>query len=342
MPATKKYKIGIIGCGTIFDRHMEAIKANNDKFELVALCDIDEKKLANRSEEYRVPGFANHKEMLKKMKGKMNMVTIATPNSLHYQQAIDCLKSGMNIIIEKPIDFKHERVADIAKLAKKMGKKAYAVLQVRFNPTVGMVRDALAKGFLGDIRSVSLTQRWQRPESYFDSWRADINVGGRTLYEVGIHYLDIVQLLFGVPEVKGSATFNNKHKHVEFEDTVFSIMQFPSGASGSVEVTIASEPSNLECSLSIMGSEGFIKIGGRALDAIERASFANKIYEDQWDNLVKSYGESLEPNSYGTHAGSCPNHPTLYAEIAAGRGVEVKEAINSIEFIERVYEKETN
>lgn len=337
---TKKYKIGIIGCGTIFDRHIEAIHTNSDNFKLVALCDIDKKKVNIRSKEHGVSGFVSHKEMLKKMKGKMDLVAIATPNSLHYKQAMDCLASGMNILVEKPIDFKHGRVKEISKFAKKVGKKAYAVLQVRFNPTVGMVREALSKGFLGDIRSVSLTQRWQRPESYFDSWRADLNVGGRTLYEVGIHYLDIVQLLFGLPKVLGSATFNNKHKHVEFEDTVFSIFQFPSGASGSLEVTIASEPSNLECSLSIMGSEGFIKIGGRALDAIERASFASNILEDKWNKLTEKYGDSLEPNSYGTHAGSCPNHPTLYAEIAAGRGIPIDEAINSIEFIERVYEKE--
>lgn len=342
MPAAKQFKIGIIGCGTIFDRHMEAINANNENFKLVALCDIDKRKLEIRSKEHDVPGFIDYKEMLSKMKGKMNLVVIATPNSCHFGQAMDSLSSGMDILVEKPIDFKHGRVKAIERQAKKVGKKAYAVLQVRYNPTVGMVREALEKGYLGDIRSVSLTQRWQRPESYFDSWRADVNIGGRTLYEVGIHYLDIIQLLFGLPKVKSSATFNNKHKHVKFEDTVFSILQFPSGASGSLEVTIASEPSNLECSLSIMGSEGFIKIGGRALDAIDRAMFANKIFEGKWHGLTKKYGDSLEPNSYGTHAGSCPNHPTLYAEIAAGRGIPIGEAINSIEFIERVYEKEIN
>lgn len=339
---TKKFRIGIIGCGTIFDRHIEAISANSDHFELVALCEIDQLKLDHRSKEYGVPGFANHKDMLSKMKDKMDMVAIATPNSLHYGHAMDSLAAKMDILVEKPIDFKHQRVVKISKYAKKVGRKAFAVLQVRYNPTVGMVKEALSRGYLGDIRSVSLTQRWQRPESYFDSWRADLLIGGRTLYEVGIHYLDIIQLLFGLPKVKSSATFNNKHKHVKFEDTVFSILQFPSGASGSLEVTIASEPSNLECSLSIMGSEGFIKVGGRALDAIDRAMFANKIFEGKWQALGKKYGDSIEPNSYGTHAGSCPNHPTLYAEIAAGRGIPIEEAVGSIEFIERVYEKEVN
>lgn len=340
MPKRKKIRIGIVGCGKIFDRHIEAITANANDFELVALCDIDKRKLDIRAKEHEVFGFTDYKEMYKIMKGKMDMVSIATPNSCHYDQAIDALKSGYDILVEKPIDFRNKRVEEICAWAKKLKKKAYAVLQVRYNPTVGMVKEALESKLLGDIRSVSLTQRWQRPESYFDSWRADINVGGRTLYEVGIHYLDIIQLLFGLPEVKSSATFNNKHKHVEFEDTVFSIMQFPSGASGSLEVTIASEPSNLECTLSIMGSEGYVEIGGRALDKIERAMFLNQIFEDKWNKLVGRYGKSLEPNSYGTHSGSCPNHPTLYAEIVKDKGIDIAEAINSIKFIERVYEKE--
>jgi UDP-N-acetyl-2-amino-2-deoxyglucuronate dehydrogenase len=336
----KKIRVGIVGCGWIFDRHVEAIKTNADYFELVALCDIDKKKLDNRAKEYDIPGFTDYKEMLEKMEGKMDFVSIATPNSLHFKQAIDALRFGYDILVEKPIDFKHERVQEISDLAKKLGRKAYAVLQVRYNPTVNMLKEAINLGYLGNIRSVSLIQRWQRPETYFDSWRADIKVGGRTLYEVGIHYLDIVQYIFGLPEVKASASFNNKHKNVEFEDTVFSIFRFPNHASGSCEITIAAEPSNLECSISVMGSEGFIKISGRALDEVERAMFINGIYEKKWEDLRSKYGESLKPNSYGSHSGSCPNHPTLYAEIAKGAGIRIEEAINSIKFIEKIYDRE--
>ena len=79
----KKYKVGIIGCGVIFEKHIEAIRSNKESFELVALCDINKKKIEIRSKEYDVQGFIDYKEMLKKMKGKMNFVVIATPNSLH-------------------------------------------------------------------------------------------------------------------------------------------------------------------------------------------------------------------------------------------------------------------
>ena len=124
-----KYKVGIIGCGMIFDRHIEAIKANTDSFELVALCDIDDKKTDIRSKEYCVPGFKDYKKMLNDMSEKMNFVVIATPNSLHYQQAIDSLNSGYDVLIEKPIAFSHKKIEEISKLANKLNKKTDFVLQ---------------------------------------------------------------------------------------------------------------------------------------------------------------------------------------------------------------------
>jgi UDP-N-acetyl-2-amino-2-deoxyglucuronate dehydrogenase len=336
-----KIRVGIIGCGMIFDRHVEAIKANQDFFELAAICDIDSKKVSLRAKEFDVPGYEDYRNMLVKMKGKMDMVSICTPNSLHFDQAKDSLTAGYDILVEKPVDFKSHRVEELVTLAKKLKHKAYCVLQVRFNPTVGLMKEAVEQKLIGDIRSVSLIQRWQRPSSYFDSWRIDINIGGRTLYEVGIHYLDIVQYIFGLPKAIVSTTFNNKHKNVSFEDTVFSITKFKDGHSGSIEVTIATEPCNLECSLSAMGSEGYLKIGGRALDKVESALFSNRFLEEKWNKLVSFLGVSLEPNSYGTHSGSCPNHPTIYREIGIGTGIPLSEAINSIKFIESIYEIET-
>lgn len=335
-----KTRVGIIGCGMIFDRHIEAIKSNPDKFKLVAICDIDKNKMVIRSKEYGVPGFEDYRKMLSSMKNKMDLVAICTPNSLHFDQAGDSLKNGFDILVEKPVDFSSSKVKKLVDLAKSLNRNAYCVLQVRLNPTVHLLKQAVSDGLLGDIRSVSLIQRWQRPSTYFDTWRADINVGGRTLYEVGIHYLDILQYIFGLPEAIASATFNNKHKHVDFEDTVFSILRFPEGFSGSVEVTIAAEPSNLECSVSVMGSSGFLKIGGRALDKVEQALFSNSILEDKWQVLFSESEESIAPNSYGTHAGSCPNHPTLYSLIGDGIGIPLSEAINSIKFIENIYDKE--
>jgi UDP-N-acetyl-2-amino-2-deoxyglucuronate dehydrogenase len=336
-----KRKVGIIGCGHILPRHIESIDTNSKHFQLVALCDIDEKVLNKAVKENgNVPGFTDYKQMLKEMKGKMNFVVIATPNHLHYEMAMKALKEGYDILIEKPIAFKASKVKKIQDTADQLGREAYCVLQVRYNPTVTMLDEVLKKKMLGDIRSISLIQRWQRPIGYFKDWRGLIEEGGKSLYEYTIHYLDIVQRAFGVPKVKATHTYNHKHMDIPFEDTLYSIVEYPGGVSGAIEVNVAVEPSNLECSLSIMGSKGYLEIGGNALDQVIRASFETEALQKKWDKLQKSAGESLTPNSYGTHVGSCPNHPTLYENIAKGKGFKVSEAVASIKFIEDVYKEE--
>jgi UDP-N-acetyl-2-amino-2-deoxyglucuronate dehydrogenase len=336
-----KRKVGIIGCGHILIRHIESIVQNPDDFELVALCDINEEVLEKAVKDNGdVKSFLDYKDMLKEMKGKMDFVTIATPNHLHYDMAMDSLREGYDILIEKPIAFEASKVQEIQDEADKLGREAFCVLQVRYNPTVKMMQEALKEGLLGDIRSVCFIQRWQRPVGYFKGWRGLIEEGGRSLYEYGIHYLDIVQTLFGVPVVKSTDTFNHKHFDIPFEDTSYSIVEYKEGASGSIEVNVAVEPSNLECSIAIMGSKGFLKISGNALDQVERASFETDELQKMWEEIERRSGVSLVPNSYGTHVGSCPNHPTLYKEIAKGNGLKVSESIPSIEFIQRIYEKE--
>ena len=333
-------RVGIIGCGHILVRHLESIKANPNEFELVALCDINPETLKKAVlENGNVEGFTDYKDMFKEMKGKMDFVTIATPNHLHYPMAMEALNEGYDILIEKPIAFESSRVREIQDEADKLGREAFCVLQVRYNPTVKMMERVLEERLLGDIRSVCFIQRWQRPIGYFKDWRGSITEGGRSLYEYGIHYLDIIQKLFGVPEIRSTDTFNLKHKDIEFEDTSYSIVKFSNGASGSIEVNVAVEPSNLECSIAIMGSKGYLKISGNALDKVERASFENEEMQKKWEEIESTSGESLTPNSYGTHVGSCPNHPTLYEEIAKGRGFKVSEAMNSIQFIYDIYSK---
>lgn len=74
-----KKRVGIIGCGHILVRHVEAINQNPEDFELVALCDTDKEVLKKAVEENgNVEGFEDYKKMLKDMKGKMDMVVIAT------------------------------------------------------------------------------------------------------------------------------------------------------------------------------------------------------------------------------------------------------------------------
>lgn len=328
----KKYKVGIVGCGAILPRHLEAIDFN-DEFELTAVCDIQEVLVKSLSKRLKIKAYTDYKKMIASK--EVDFVTIATPNSLHYEQAIYALKHGCDVLIEKPVAFTEEEVKDIINEAKKNNRNAYCVLQVRLNPTVQLIKEVLKQNLLGDIRGVNFIQRWQRPLEYFTGWRAEPSVGGGTLYECGIHYLDVLQHLFGKPKVVGSKTYEIKHKNVGIEDTIYSIFDFGTYG-GTCEVTIATEPQNLECSLSILGSNGYIKLGGKALNIVESAKFLSHGSQVMFDNLEKKYYINTEPNSYGSYQGSCPNHPYVYKNLDE---FKLNETLNVIGLIDEIYSK---
>lgn len=329
----KIYKVGIIGCGAILTRHLEAID-QNDNFELVALCDIQQSLVSSISTRLNVPGFTDYQDMLDTV-DDINFIVIATPNSLHVEQAIYCLKHKCDVLIEKPVSFDSKSVTKILECANKYNQKAYSVLQVRLNPTVDIIKKTLTQSLLGEIRSVNFVQRWQRPHEYFTGWRNEPKIGGGTLYEVGIHYLDIVQHLFGKPDIVSSKCYQTKHINTEIEDTVYALLDFGKYG-GTCEVTIAAEPTNLECSISILGSNGYLKLGGKALNIIESYNFLSNGAKVAFENILRTTDMSIEPNSYGSYAGSCPNHPTLYKNLEK---FDINETFNVISIIEQIYNK---
>tara|TARA_R110002020_G_scaffold209885_5_gene415861 strand:+ start:1766 stop:2776 length:1011 start_codon:yes stop_codon:yes gene_type:complete len=328
-----KYKVGIIGCGGIFPRHIEAIESNSN-FKLVSICDIQKSLVKSLGKRYKVPSYTDYKELI--AGEEPNFIVIATPNSLHKEQAIFALEKGCDVLIEKPVSFNIQDVKDIQDCADRTNQNVYCVLQVRLNPTVSLAKEILNRNLLGTIRGFSFTQRWQRPLEYFSGWRGEPDVGGGILYETGIHYLDILQYLIGNPtEVLSTKTYTTKHKEGLIEDTVYSLVDY-GDFGGTIESTIASEPHNIESSITLMGSNGYVKIGGKALNFIESANFLSHESTRQYENLLKQYSYSKDPNSYGSYQGSCPNHPEVYRNLDK---FNLEETKNVITFIENIYKK---
>lgn len=329
-----KYKVGIIGCGGILPRHIEAIKSNIE-FTLISVCDISEPLVQNIGERFGVSYYTNYQTMIQNE--KLNFIIVATPNSLHKSQSLFALENGCDVLIEKPVSFNLNDAQEIYKKATKNKRKAYCVLQVRLNPTVKLMKVVMDSGLLGKIRGFSFTQRWQRPHEYFSGWRNEPKIGGGILYETGIHYLDVLQYLIGPPkEIFATKLYMTKHKTKIMEDTVYSLLDY-GDFGGTIESTISSEPKNLESSISLLGSHGYIKMGGKALNIIESASFLGHGHWLEYKNLARKYikDENL-PNNYGSYQGSCPNHPELFSSLSS---FTIDESFNVIDMIEKIYSK---
>jgi UDP-N-acetyl-2-amino-2-deoxyglucuronate dehydrogenase len=306
-----KYQVAVLGCGSIFSRHLAALKANPEHYDFIAYYDpnpITTAKYASELVSQRL--YQNEEEAYNDP--AVNCVVLLTPSHLHYTQAKKAIASHKHVILEKPATFSIEELVELQELALQSRVEVFCVLQVRLNHSIGLVEQVLKHGLLGDIRSSSLVQRWQRPLDYFTGWRGTYTECGGVLFEFGIHYLDIMQYLLGVPKVTAAQFFKTKFKDSEVDDSAYALLDF-GNFGGTLEVTLAAEPSNIEVSLIIIGSNGYIKLGGKSLDQVTAVHFldeSSKVRYDQICNEVLGYTIDNQ-----AAIGACPHHPELYKQI---------------------------
>ncbi len=336
MKSRKAYKVGLIGCGRISKVHAEVIR-RVEGLSLGAVCDISEERRKRFSTLYRVPGYEKHGHLLED--NTLDLIAIVTPNGTHYPIAKESIERGFHVLLEKPVTITNEEAEDLIATAAKKRIHFFAVKQVRYNPSIRVLRSALEEGKLGKIFSASLVVRWTRPQAYFDQsdWRGTKGLDGGSFLNQGIHYVDVMQWLMGEVESVFGKIERVCHR-IEIEDMAFGLVRFGSGALGTIEFTINTFPRNLECSLTLLGEKGSVKIAGSAMNEIA-------IWEVQ-DLPKPVIPEGFPPYVYegGLYQGSCPNHIYVYQDIVnVFRGVDSSyvdggEALRSLRIVNGLYE----
>ena len=312
MNLMQRYNVAILGCGAIFSRHLAAIKANAANFNLIGLYDPNSELLHNYSKELNVVAYNSQEEIYND--SRVDCVILLTPSNLHFTQALAALHHGKNLIIEKPASFLSHQINELEQEALLRGLHIFTILQVRLNKAFRVAKQFIAAGHMGNMRGVSLIQRWQRPVDYFCGWRGSMVSGGGILREFGIHYLDIMQQLAGNPKVTAASFFKTKIKATDVSDTVYALLDFGEFG-GSCEISMAAEPRNLECSLTLLSDRGIIKLGGKSLDEIVCADFLECRLLDYLEQAKEQVANEDKDTVFAAVGGASPYHPELYRQI---------------------------
>lgn len=329
----RKIGFAIVGCGRIAQRHAEHIA----KFgKLIAACDIVKEKSDAFRDTYGAKSYGSLDELLMNLEG-IDVVSICSPNGLHAEHAIKCLNSGVHVLCEKPLSISVNDCGEMIKAAEKNNKRLFAIKQNRFNPPVEAVKQAIDEGKLGKIYSIQLNCFWNRNEAYYhNSWKGTKDMDGGTLYTQFSHFIDLLYWMIGDVKRAYALTSNFAHENIiEFEDTGVVILEFYTGAIGSINYTVNSFAKNMEGSLTIFAEKGTVKIGGQYLNELEYQSIEN--FE------IKNLPEGNKPNNYGTYQGSMSNHDKVYenlVQVLNGNGAisaNSFEGLKTVEIIDKIY-----
>ena len=286
--------IALIGCGRISKNHFESIKKFPKDLKLVAVCDIIEERAKKAGNKYGAKYYTNYEEMLER--GDIDIISVCTPSGLHPKHGIMAAQKGINVITEKPMGITLNSVDELIKATDDNKVKLFVVKQNRLNTTMQLLKKAILKNRFGRIYMVQSNVFWQRPQEYYDmaKWRGTWEFDGGAFMNQASHYVDALYWLIGSVEsvIAETATLNRK---IEAEDSGSAVIKFRNGAIGSINVTMLTYPKNYEGSITILGEKGTVKIGGLAVNKIEKWEFED--YDE--DDKAIEQSNYQPPNIYG-------------------------------------------
>ena len=267
----KKTRVGIIGCGGISHFHMNGYKAleAEGRVEIVACCDIDEKKLDKFAAQYNIPRkYTDAAEMMKNE--QLDCVSVCVWNSAHKDCTITALRGGANVLCEKPMALNAKEATEMYDEAKKAGKLLQLGFVRRFGEDADTVRRLVDDGTFGDIYYAKAT--YLRQNGCPGGWFGDRKFsGGGPLIDLGVHVIDLTRYLAGCPKPVSAfgVTYDNlgMHRaesemgwHVEEDDHPYNVedlcaamIRFDNGLTLSIEASF---------NLNIEGDVGDVQLFG--------------------------------------------------------------------------------
>jgi predicted dehydrogenase len=257
-----KVRVGFIGCGGIANMHVRNL-AEVPEAEIVALTDPSEDSLSRMYEKCAevapdLKGAKVHKTYQELLADpNVDAVQIHSPHTVHFQQAMDALKAGKHVLLEKPMvtsTADAHRLMDYWKTTDRVLMISY---QRHFQKEFRYARQVIRSGALGEVQYVAALQAQQWLRATRGTWRQTQELsGGGQINDSGSHLIDIILWVTGlrVSEVSAYQEFFDVPVDINTAATI----KFTTGALGTLSV-IGNAPAWWE-DISFVGSQGAIYI----------------------------------------------------------------------------------
>jgi predicted dehydrogenase len=297
-------RFGIIGCGTIGPTHAGAL-AQIPNVSIAAVCDPIRDRAERMAAKFNVARvYDGHRALIEDP--ELDAVCVCTPSGMHADIAVEALRAGRHVIVEKPMDVSLEACDRLIAAEDSSGKVLSIISQHRFDRASQIVKEAIDSGRLGKIVLADASVKWWRTQAYYDSgdWRGTWAMdGGGALMNQGVHTVDLLQWLAGGVHSLWAQTRTAAHERIEVEDIAVAALRFSNGAAGTLTATTAAYE-GFPVRIDIFGTKGTAIIEGDRLKMLRFKS-----------------GETFESEEAAAHALSVASGGTASVrdEAATGR-----------------------
>ena len=201
---SRKVRVGIIGTGWIAQSHIDSYKRMPD-VEVVGLADLVPGKAEEFKKTYGVDGakcYLSHTEMLADEDLKLDAVSVCTYNRQHAPCAIDAMKKGIHVLLEKPMCVTTEEAIEICRAEKESGCVLSIGFQPRMDENMKEIKRIVDSGVLGKVYYIQTGGGRRRgiPTPYGTSFIEDATAGIGAMADIGCYSLDMVLNAVGYPK----------------------------------------------------------------------------------------------------------------------------------------------
>ncbi|MFN8185171.1 MAG: Gfo/Idh/MocA family oxidoreductase [Candidatus Nanopelagicales bacterium] len=328
-------RVALVGCGRIAQRHAELLgNGHIPGLELAGVADVVPQRAQDLGERYGVPWFSDMHDLMRHVPS--DLVSVLTDSGSHADITVALAPYGRHIVVEKPMALTLPDADAMIRACDANGIRLFVVKQNRFNVPIVKVRQALEAGRFGKIVMGTVRVRWCRPQSYYDQadWRGRWATDGGVLSNQASHHIDVLEWMLG--DVRSVfAMSRTALVDIEAEDTAVVLVRFVSGALGVIEATTATRPKDLEGSLSILGENGSVEVGGFALNQMKTWQFTDP---EDGDELILSEYSVNPPDVYGFGHRAYYEHIVDCLKNDKAQLVDGLEGRRSLELITAIYE----
>ena len=234
--------VGLIGCGRVAHIHMDAYRAMR-KVNVVAVSDVEISRAKAFAKPYKIAkAFSNYMDLFEVK--DLGFVDVCTPTSTHEPIVCDAAKSGVNVLVEKPLGRNSEECEKMVEESRRYGTKLCVCHNQLFFPYVRHLKSiADSEGF--DLTSFRTSHRenfeWLRAHGLAQPWNVSPEHGG-ILWEVGCH-LAYLQLHF-LNDIEEVYALGVKAKYPVWDDFIV-LLRTSSRRWGIMEISWVAQESEI-------------------------------------------------------------------------------------------------
>jgi len=250
----KNIRWGILGTGRIAHKFASDLQLVEDA-ELIAVGSRSGVSAADFGKEFHISYAHDSYDALAK-NPVVDVIYIATPHNLHYENTLLCLQHGKAVLCEKPFAMNSRQAAAMISLAKEKKVFLMEALWTKFHPHYLKMQEMIGQGLLGEIRSVLINFGF-KPTPPIPSRLFDPELGGGTLMDIGIYNVFMAMSILGIPDYI-DAVMTPASTGVDEQCAI--LFRYKNGALAQLFSTFSS---NLATEADICGSEGRIRLTSR-------------------------------------------------------------------------------